>query len=209
MGLYYCYLSCLFFKRNLKSKQESESWHCFAYSKYFFGYSGSEDISFSNGMSKLWEANAYYTSVEPYNLYQRIFIRCWKLLKMYFTTTLHYNLYSWTDHTKTFHDPFWSDLIDFSFIASGANYITDTRQRINRHLADKDQWNLVGCPLDRDFSSGYRHLNFKRKARFTSLGEFEEFSLHTSPKSEIDEGRSVRLGQFHISISLANHRSPL
>ena len=126
---------------------------------------------------------------------------------------LHYTTISihepWTDHAKTFHDPFWSDLIDFSFIASGANYITDTRQRINRHLADKDQWNLVGCPLDRDFSSGYRHLNFKRKARFTSLGEFEEFSLHTSPKSEIDDRRSVRLGQFHISISLANHRSPL
>ena len=30
----------------------------------------------------------------------------------------------------------------------------DTRQRINRHLADKDQVNLVGCPLDRDFSRG-------------------------------------------------------
>ena len=160
-------------------------------------------------MSKLWEANAYYTSVEPYKLYQSIFIRCWKLLKMYFTTTLHYNLYSWTDHAETFHDPFWSDLIDFSFIALGANYIIDTLQRINRHLADKDQWDLVGCPLDRDFSSGYRHLSFKRKARFTSLSEFEEFSLHTLPESEIDDGRSVRLGQFHISISLANHRSPL
>ena len=97
----------------------------------------------------------------------------------------------------------------FLFIALGAKYMIDTRQRINRHLADKDQWNLVGCPLDRDFSSGYRHLNFKRKARFTSLGEFEEFSLHTSPESEIDDERSVRLGQFHISISLANHRSPL
>ena len=97
----------------------------------------------------------------------------------------------------------------FLFIALGAKYMIDTRQRINRHLADKDQWNLVGCPLDRDFSSGYRHLNFKRKARFTSLREFEEFSLHTSPESEIDDRRSVRLGQFHISISLANHRSPL
>ena len=97
----------------------------------------------------------------------------------------------------------------FLFIALGAKYMIDTRQRINRHLADKDQWNLVGCSLDRDFSSGYRHLNFKRKARFTSLGEFEEFSLYTSPESEIDDGRSVRLGQFHISISLANHRSPL
>ena len=97
----------------------------------------------------------------------------------------------------------------FLFITLGANYMIDTRQRINRHLADKDQVNLVGCPLDRDFSSGYRHLNFKRKARFTSLSEFEEFSLHTSLESEIDDGRSVRLGQFHISISLANHRSPL
>lgn len=67
----------------------------------------------------------------------------------------------------------------------------DTRQRINRHLADKDQVNLVGCPLDRDFSSGYRHLNFKRKARFTSVSEFEEFSLHTSLESAIDDGRSV------------------
>ena len=97
----------------------------------------------------------------------------------------------------------------FLFIALGAKYMIDTRQRINRHLADKDQWNLVGCSLDRDFSSGYRHLNFKRKARFTSLSEFEEFSLHTSLESEIDDGRSVRLGQFHISISLANHRIPL
>ena len=79
---------------------------------------------------------------------------------MYFTTTLHYNLYSWTDHTKTFHDPFWSDLIDFSFITLGANYMIDTRQRINRHLADKDQVNLVGCPLDRDFSRGPFYKTF-------------------------------------------------
>ena len=57
----------------------------------------------------------------------------------------YYNPYSWTERTKTF--------LDFSFIALGANYEIETRQRIHCDLADKCQQNLVGCPLDRDFSS--------------------------------------------------------